>query len=138
MRPAEQNSAAARGGLTPHRYPAVLVAFTVLILGAVAYSATLIPSYVQALVALHRAKMAIAAGDRAASEAGLLDVLRVFPSSEAARIEMAVLLLADPTEARQRRGLAYLDGLALDKYAWERITSVLPAKSRSASSPAQK
>jgi hypothetical protein len=89
-------------------------------------------------VALHRAKAAIAAGDRAVSEARLLDVLRVFPSSEAARMEMAVMLLADPAEARQRRGLAYLDGIALDKYAWERVSAVLPTKFRSAFSPVQK
>ena len=141
MASAEQNSAAspvAPAPLVPHRYPVWLVAFTALILGAVVYSATLIPPYLDAFVALRRAEAASAAGNRAASESRLLDVLRVFPSSKAARIDVAVLLLADPSDAQQRRGLAYLDGITLGKYQWKRVSDVLPEKFRGAFSPVKK
>jgi len=141
MASAEQDSVAssvAPAPLKPHRYPAWLVAFTALILGVVVYSATLIPPYLNAFVALRRAEAAVAAGDRATAEARLLDVLRVFPSSKAARIEMAVLLLADPSEARQRRGLDYLGGITLGRYEWQRVSAVLPENFRGAFSPVKK
>ncbi|HMA74766.1 MAG TPA: hypothetical protein VKP67_25230 [Xanthobacteraceae bacterium] len=141
MKTAERNSAGCADApvpLRPHRYPAWLVFFTALLLGAILYSATLIPPYLDAFVALHRAKAAVAAGDRAASEARLLDVLHAFPSSKPARIEIAVLLLANPAEAQQRRGLGYLEGIKLGKYEWQRVSAVLPEKFRNAFSPVTK
>ena len=125
-------SAAVPLPLKPHRYPVWLVAFTALVLGAVVYSATLIGPYLEAFVALYRAKAAVAAGDRVVAEAQLLDVLRLFPSSKSARIEIAVLLLADPWEPQQRRGLDYLNGIMLGKYEWQRVSAVLPDKFRGA------
>jgi hypothetical protein len=140
MTSVEQDSVAsvAAPPLKPHRYPAWLVVFTVLILGAVGFSATLIPPYLEAFVGLRRAEAMIAAGDRAAAEARLLDALRVLPSSKAARIQMAVLLFADPSEARQQRGLDYLRGFTLDKYEWRRVSAALPEKFRSAFGRARK
>jgi hypothetical protein len=117
--------------LKPHRYPLWLLAFTTLVIGAVAYSATLIPPYFEAFVSLRRAE-ASSATDHAAAEAELLDVLRLFPSSKSARIDLAALLLADPSETQQRRGLDYLAGIKLDKYEWQRISAVLPEKFRGA------
>jgi hypothetical protein len=119
-----------RTPLKPHRHPAWLLAVSALVIGAVVYSATLIPPYLGALVAVRRAHEAIAAGDRTAAETQLLDVLRLVPSSKSARIDIAVLLLADPSEKRQRRGLDYLAGIKLDKYAWQRVSAVLPDKFR--------
>jgi len=118
--------------LKPHRYPAWLLAFAALVIGAVVYSATLIPPYLEAFVALRRAHADIAAKDRTAAEAQLLSVLQLVPSSKSARIDIAVLLLADPSEAQQRRGLNYLSGIKLDKYEWPRVSAVLPDKFRSA------
>jgi hypothetical protein len=135
MAAAEQDLVATPTGpapLKPHHYPAWLVAFTALIFGAVVYSATLIAPYLDAFVALRRAEAAVAAGDRTAAEARLRDVLRLFPSSKAARIDMAVMLLADPSEAQQRRGLDYLAGITLGKSEWQRVSAVLPEKFRGA------
>jgi hypothetical protein len=132
---AEQGVAASPVGpipLKPHRYPAWLLAFTALVIGAFVYSATLITPYVKAFVALRRAEAAISARDRTVAEARLLDVLRLFPSSKSARVGIAVLLVADPSETQQRRGLDYLDGIKLNKYEWQRVSAVLPEKFRDA------
>ncbi len=59
-----------------------------------------------------------------------LEVLRAFPSSKSARIEIATLLLADPQEGQQLRGLDYLGGIELYKYEWQRVSAVLPERFR--------
>jgi hypothetical protein len=92
----------------------------------------LVPPYLEAFVAVRRAHVALTAGNHAAAETYLLDALRWLPSSKAARIEIAVLLLADPSEAQQRRGLDYLAGIKLGKYEWPRVSAVLPDKFRNA------
>jgi hypothetical protein len=118
--------------LMAHRYPAWLLGFTALVFAAVAYSATLIPPYLEAAVALTHGHRAVGAKDRTAAEAYYLDVLRLLPSSKAARLELAILLLAEPSEAQQRRGLDYLTGIKLDKHDWEKVSAVLPDKFRGA------
>jgi hypothetical protein len=134
MTSAEQYAAGPAIGptLQPHRYPAWLLAFAALVIAAVVYSATLTPRYLVAALALHRANVAVAAHDRATAEVRFLDALRLVPSSKAARIDIAVLLLSDPSEAQQRRGLDYLTGIKLGKYEWQRVSAVLPDKLRSA------
>jgi hypothetical protein len=133
MTSAEQGAAGI--GPTPlkaHRYPAWLLGFASLVVAAVVYSATLIPPYFNAAVALTHGHWAVGAKDRTAAEAYYLDVLQLVPSSKAARLELAILLLAEPSEARQRRGLYYLTGIKLDKHDWEKVSAVLPDKFRGA------
>jgi hypothetical protein len=116
--------------LKPHRYPAWLIGSVALIICAVIYSAILIPPYLGAFKALRHGEAAAAAGARAEAEASLGDALRLVPSSKAARIEIAVLLFADPSPARQDRALEYLEGVELDRYQWSRISAVLPERFR--------
>jgi hypothetical protein len=135
MTSAEQGVAASPIGLTPlkpHRYPIWLLGFTALVVAAVVYSTTLITPYIEAMAALTHGHRAVGAKDRTAAEAYYLDVLRLVPSSKAARLELAILLLAEPSEARQRRGLDYLAGIKLDKHDWQRVGAVLPDKFRGA------
>jgi hypothetical protein len=135
MTSAEQGAAGPSMGptpLKPHLYPIWILGFTALVIGAVVYSATLTPPYLEALVALRHGHEAIRAKDRAAAESHYLDVLQLIPSSKAARLELAILLLAEPSEARQRRGLDYLTGIQLDKHDWQRVSAVLPDKFRGA------
>jgi tetratricopeptide (TPR) repeat protein/dienelactone hydrolase len=116
--------------LKPHQYPAWLIGFAVVIICAVAYSAILIPPYLSAFIALRRGEAAIAAGNRAEAEARLEDAVRLVPSSKAARLEIAVVLLGDPSPAQQDRGLDYLVGLKLKTYEQQRVTAVLPERLR--------
>lgn len=116
--------------LKAHRYPVWLLAFAVLVAATVVYSAALVPPYLEAFVSLRRAEAAIGAQNRSAAEERLLDVLRLFPSSKFARLDIAVLLLGDPSEAQQRRGLDYLKGVTLDKHEWQKVSAVLPEKFR--------
>ncbi len=120
--------AAAPVPLKPHSYPLWLVAVAFLVAGAVAYSAIIVPPYLRAQNTLWRAEAALEKGDRAAAEVQLLDVLRTFPTSKAARIDIAVMLFADPDKAQQERGLGYLSGIALDKHEWRRVSAVLPER----------
>jgi hypothetical protein len=117
--------------LKAHRYPAWLLGFSALVVAAVVYSATLIPPYLEAVAALTHGHRAVGAKDRTAADAYYLDVLRLVPSSKAA-LELAILLLAEPSEARQRRGLDYLAGIKLDKHDWQKVSAVLPDKFRGA------
>jgi hypothetical protein len=110
--------------LKPHRYPAWHLAFTVLVIAAVTHSATLIPPYLEAFIGLCRAQAAVTAGNPTAAEAHLLEVLRLVPSSKFARIDIAVLLLADSSGAQQLRVLDYLTGIKLDKYELQRVSAV--------------
>jgi|ERR1700678_1734881 hypothetical protein len=112
----------------PHSYPLWLVAAALLVACAVVYSATLVPPYLGAYASMRRAGAALEKGDRVAAEVQFLDVLRAFPSSTSARIEIAIMLLADPAEARQQSGLDYLAGIKLDKYQWRRVSAVLPER----------
>jgi len=114
--------------LAPHSYPLWLAAVAFLVACAVVYSAVLVPPYLGAYSSMRLAESALEKGDRAAAEAQLLDVLRAFPTSKSARIEIAIVLLADPAEARQQAGLDYLAGLKLDKYQWRRVSAVLPER----------
>jgi len=122
------DSAAALVPLKPHSYPLWLAAVAFLVACAVVYSAVLVPPYFGAYASMRRAEVALEKSDRAAAEAQYRDVLRAFPTSKSARMEMAIILLADPAEARQQRGLDYLAGIELDKYQWRRISAVLPAR----------
>jgi hypothetical protein len=114
--------------LKPHSYPVWLVAGAFLVAGAVAYSAIIMPPYLRAQNAMWRAEAAIEKGDRGAAELQLLDVLSTFPTSKRARIDIAVMLLADPEKAHQERGLGYLGGIVLDKHEWKRVSAVLPER----------
>jgi hypothetical protein len=122
------DSSAAAVPLKPHSYPLWLVAVAFLVAGAVVYSAVLVPPYLGAYASMRRAEAALEKGDRTAAETQYLDVLRAFPTSKSARIEIAVILLADPAETRQQRGLDYLAGIELDKYEWRRVSAVLPER----------
>ncbi len=124
--------------LKPHRYPLWLIGFAVLVVGAVAYSAIRIPPYLNAFIALRRAEAAAATGHRTEAEADLRDVLRLVPSSKAARIEIAVLLFTDPAPAQQQRGLEYLEGITLDGPQWSRVSAALPENLRGAFQPVKK
>jgi hypothetical protein len=116
--------------LKPHRYPLWLVAVALVVTGALVYSAILVPPYLGAYLTMRHAEGALAKGDRGAAQALFLDVLQAFPSSKSAHIEIAILLLADPAEAQQQRGLDYLNGINLDKYEWRRVSAVLPERFR--------
>jgi hypothetical protein len=89
-----------------------------------------VPPYLRAQNAMWRAEAALEKGDRGAAEVQLLDVLRAFPTSKPARIDLAVMLLADPDKAQQERGLGYLSGIVLDKREWRRVSAVLPERFR--------
>jgi hypothetical protein len=116
--------------LKPHSYPIWLVGVAALVVAAAAYSATLAPPYLSAQFSMWRGEAALNKGDRAAAEAHYLEVLQAFPASKPARIEIAIALLGDSAEAQQQRGLAYLEGVELDKYEWRRVGAVLPARFR--------
>jgi hypothetical protein len=114
--------------LKPHSYPLWLVAVAFLVACAVVYSAILVPPYLGAYASMRLAESALEKGDRAAAETQFLNVLRAFPTSTSARIEIAIMLLADPVGARQQSGLDYLAGIKLDKYQWRRVSAVLPER----------
>jgi hypothetical protein len=119
-----------RDPLPRHRYPAWLVAAGLSIIVATTYSATLLPSYLNAFCAIRIAEAAHARGDRSLAESKLLEALRIVPSSKSARIELAVVLFENPATDVQRRGLGYLQGITLDKAEWRRIDAVLPSEFR--------
>jgi hypothetical protein len=100
-----------RPPIQPYRYPLWLIAFSVATITAFFYSLVLIPPFLGGYIHLQRASSARGAGDPEAAETQLLQVLQIFPTSKAARIDLAVMLLADPSEDEQTRGLDYLKGM---------------------------
>jgi hypothetical protein len=125
---APDDDSARRMPIQAHRYPVWLVAFAIATLGAVFYSLIIIPPFLDAFVLMQRASSARKAGDPVIAEAQLVKVLQIFPTSKAARLDLAVMLLADPSDVQQLRGLDYLKGVTLDKYDWKRVSAVMPAK----------
>jgi hypothetical protein len=112
--------------IPPHKYPIWIILFAVAILFTCLYSCLFLPVYYTAATDLVRANKLYHAGHNIESIGFYQKVIDAVPTSEEAKIGMAVALFLNHNQRDDQTALTLLEGYTFDKTQWARIKTIMP------------
>jgi cytochrome c-type biogenesis protein CcmH/NrfG len=90
-----------------------------------------LPPYYRAAKLVQRAETLAALGQDKSAVGFFTNALEITPSSRRARLGIALSYFRSPDDEDHKKGLEALQGLALEKDEWDKLSAVMPAAYRS-------
>lgn len=126
----DKRSLANMPALVPHRYPAWVVLYAVMVLAVCGYASVSLPGYVATARNFAQAKAIDGLGHHAAAQPLFREVLAKSPTSRTARLALAKSLFADRDTAHDAEALKLLVGIKLSKSEWDDLEPYIPEQDR--------
>jgi hypothetical protein len=101
------------------------------ILATLAVALNELPPYYRAARLVQRAETLAARGQDKSAVDFFTNALEITPSSKRARLGIALSYFRSPDDEDHKKGLEALEGLALERSEWDKLSAVMPAEYRS-------
>jgi hypothetical protein len=125
----ERNREALKGvALRRHQYPIWVLFVCALIALSVYTSLTWGPTQLRALAGIWKAEGAQSNGDNLAALSQFRSALSLAPTSERAKIGLAIALFSTHSQEAAQEAMAVLQGVTLYDSEWDRLVRVMPAE----------